>query len=76
MKGELEPIDLDPYIKGEKKMGCTCSVCHEKKDMTEDFIMIETQNNLRKQSPHYNPACDELIFHSWTCKDCKAKENK
>lgn len=76
MKGEREPIDLEPYKKGERKMMNKCDRCEEKKDMTEDFIMIETQNNLRKESPDYNAGTDELVFLGWICRDCKDKEHQ
>jgi hypothetical protein len=74
MNGEREPIDLEPYITGKRAMMNTCYKCKQKKDMTKDFIVVETQNNLRKQSPDYNAGCDELVFFSWTCQDCKDKK--
>lgn len=76
MNGEREPIDLEPYKTGKRFMMNTCDHCHKKKDMTKDFIMVETQNNIRKTSPDYNPACDELVFLGWVCDDCKKKEHE
>ncbi len=75
MNGEREPLDLSEYIAGTRTMWMTCWKCKvNKTDITKDFISAETQNNIRKKSPDYNPACDELVIFSRTCEDCKRKE--
>jgi len=76
LKGEREPIDLTPYISGQKKMFMKChgfdgSGCGKDIDITADFIAVETQNNLRKTSPDYFPSRDELVIPSRKCEVCQ-----
>lgn len=66
---EYDQIDLQPYIKGERKMmfGCSWEGCKEKIDITAEYISMEEQNNIRKSCEDYNPACDKLYIFSRYC---------
>jgi len=63
------PIDLEPYKSGKRKMMMKCwhEECENEIDITKDYISAETQNNLRKTSPKYNPGCDELVIYGREC---------
>lgn len=76
---EYDLIDLEPYKKGNSKMMFRCSHegCTNKTDITKEYITMEEQNNIRKQVPDYNPACDKLyIFTRYCKKHDKRKECK
>lgn len=67
-------IDLEPYISGGKKMSKKCDHegCKERKDITKEYIDVETQNNERRKTfPDFNPACDELFLFlgGWYCEE-------
>lgn len=66
---EYDQIDLEPYRNGERKMrfGCSREGCLEKIDITKEYIIMEEQNNIRKQAPDYNPACDKLYIFTRYC---------
>ena len=68
---EYDFIDLEPYKTGERKMMFLCSHegCSNKIDITKEYISMEEQNNIRKQAPHYNPACDKLYIFTRYCYD-------
>lgn len=66
---EYDLIDLEPYKTGKRQMMFRCSHegCKENIDITKDFIVMEEQNNIRKQVKGYNPACDKLYIFTRYC---------
>ena len=70
---EWDVVDLEPYENGDKKMMYRCSHggCDGKIDITKEYIGMEEQNNIRKQAPDYNPACDKLYIFTRYCEEHK-----
>ena len=74
---EYDFIELEPYETGKKKMMFRCSHegCTNRIDITKEYISMERQNNLRKQVPDYNPACDKLYIFTRYCLDHEVISN-
>ena len=72
---EYDFIDLEPYRNGDKKMmfGCSHKGCNEKVDITKSYIIMEEQNNIRKQASDYNPTCDKLYIFTRYCAEHKGE---
>lgn len=70
---EWDYIDLEPYENGDLKMMFACSYegCKNKIDITQDYIFMEKQNNIRKQASHYDPGCDKLYIFTRYCEEHK-----
>lgn len=71
------PVDLEPYISGERIMQMKCkgfdgNGCGKPIDITKEYISCETQNNIRKQDPQYREGCDKLYIFPRKCDECKS----
>lgn len=66
---EYDQVNLEPFRKGKRKMMFACSAkdCSNKVDITQEYIMMEEQNNIRKKIPSYYPASEKLYIFTRYC---------
>ena len=53
------------------RIRCHHKGCKNNIDITKDYIVMEEQNNIRKQCKGYDPACDKLYIFGRKCEEHK-----